>query len=109
MADAFGDARRSSRFPAQTALAVGPEPFRKLIAGASTFPRSVINAAQKQTSWEVEKGHFSDLDARGCEVRFTSMSRHREFDRLRSTQPTQVGMKRRVSEASFRSPRKLGS
>jgi len=51
LADAFGDARRSSRFPAaQTAGAVGPEPFRKLIAGASTFPRAVINAAQKQTS-----------------------------------------------------------
>ena len=28
-------------------------------------------------------GSFSDLGARSCEVRFTSMSRHREFDHLR--------------------------
>jgi hypothetical protein len=61
MADVFGDARRSSRFPAQTAGAVGPEPFRKLIAGASTFPRSVINAAQKQTSWDVRVGYKRPL------------------------------------------------
>ena len=27
---------------------------------------------------------FSDLGGRSCEVRFTSMSRHREFDRLRA-------------------------
>src|SRR5258708_1676728 len=31
----------------------------------------------------VRVGSFSDLGARSCEVRFTSMSRHREFDRLR--------------------------
>jgi hypothetical protein len=31
-----------------------------------------------------ESGSVSDLGARSCEVRFTWMSRHREFDRLRA-------------------------
>src|SRR5258707_8934684 len=37
-----------------------------------------------------QPGSFSDLGARSCEVRFTSMSRHREFDRARPHPPVKL-------------------
>ena len=54
-------------------------PFRKLIAGASTFPRSVINAAQKQTSCDVRDGSQAAELAPGCKLLplGADMQRHR--------------------------------
>jgi hypothetical protein len=43
----------------------------------------VANDSANTIDPNVSVGSFLDLGARSCEVRFTSMSRHREFDHLR--------------------------
>ena len=55
---------------------------RILTASSKGIARSHKTRSGSLDCGDVRLGSFSDLGARSCEVRFTPMSRHREFDRL---------------------------